>query len=189
MDSTSATLLRRLTADCDHAAWTRFVQLYTPLLFFWARKAGLAEPDAADLVQDVFCVLVRKLPQFQYNPAKSFRAWLRTVLLNIWRNRIRQKVVATGLADERLPFQEPATADHALQLEEVEYRQHLVAQAVALMQADFEPATWRACWQLVVEGRPAAQVASNLGLTVNAVYLAKSRVLATLRRELDGLLD
>src|SRR5437762_8351612 len=124
MDPTSANLLRRLTADCDPVAWTRFVQLYTPLLFFWARKAGLAKADAADLVQHVFCILVRKLPQFEYNAAKSFRAWLRTVLLNTWRNRIRERMIAVGVADERLPFQGPATADNALQLEEIEYREH-----------------------------------------------------------------
>jgi RNA polymerase sigma-70 factor (ECF subfamily) len=72
---------------------------------------------------------------------------------------------------------------------EAEYRQHLVGQAVRLMQGDFQPATWKACWGLVVEGRPVAEVAAELGLTLDAVYAARSRVLRRLRQELAGLLD
>jgi RNA polymerase sigma-70 factor (ECF subfamily) len=188
VDSTSATLLRRLARPTDQTAWNQFVRLYTPLLFYWARKAGLAEADAADLVQDVFCVLIRKLPEFEYDAGKSFRGWLRTVLHNVWKNRARQRYVRT-VASFELAAQEPIAEDVALQLDEVEYRQHLVARAVELMKTDFEPTTWRACWQLVVEGQPAVEVARELGLTPNAVYLAKSRVLAKLRRDLEGLLD
>ena len=72
---------------------------------------------------------------------------------------------------------------------EEDYRRQLVARALQLMQADFQPATWRACWELVVHGRPAREVAAELGLTPNAVYLAKARVLARLRQELAGLWD
>jgi RNA polymerase sigma-70 factor (ECF subfamily) len=134
----------------------------------------------------VFCVLVRKLPSFQYDPSKSFRSWLRTVLQNTWRNRRRQKIAEPRDDLDLLP---PQKSDEVAELEEAEYRQHLVARAAELMQAEFEPSTWQACWQFVVVGRPAAEVATELGLTVNAVYLAKSRVLARLRRELEGLLD
>jgi RNA polymerase sigma-70 factor (ECF subfamily) len=72
---------------------------------------------------------------------------------------------------------------------ETEYRQMLAARALEIMRAEFEPATWQACWETVVSGRPAAEVASELGLTTNAVYLARSRVLRRLRCELQGLLD
>ncbi len=74
MDSTPPSLLERLRLPGEEAAWGRFVELYTPLLFFWARRLGLQEADAADLVQDVFRALVRKLPGFVYEPGKSFRA-------------------------------------------------------------------------------------------------------------------
>jgi RNA polymerase sigma-70 factor, ECF subfamily len=188
MDSTSATLLHRLRQPTNQAAWDRFVRLYTPLLFYWARKTGLPEADAADLVQDVFLVLVNKLPQFEHDQEKSFRAWLRTVLMNTWRNRVRKRKQPDIGLDERM-HQPVAVAEGLLQLEEAEYREHLVARAIELMQTEFEPATWQACWALAVEARPAAEVARELGLTVNAVYLAKSRVLARLRRELAGLLD
>src|SRR5687768_5078078 len=80
MNETSASLLERLRRPADAEAWSRFVELYTPVLFAWARGVGLQDADAADLVQDVLAGLLRSLPTFQYDPGKSFRAWLRTVL-------------------------------------------------------------------------------------------------------------
>jgi RNA polymerase sigma-70 factor (ECF subfamily) len=188
MNTTSVTLLERLRLPGEQEAWRRFVRLYTPLLLYWAGRLGLHEQDAADLVQDVFALLVRKLPRFQYDRGKSFRAWLRTVLRNVWRNRRPTRSPdqpETGGIDPP----DRAGTDPADELSEAEYRQHLVARALELMQADFQPVTWKACWELVVNGRPAAEVAAELGTTANAVYLAKSRVLRRLRRELDGLLD
>jgi len=186
--STSASLLKRLRQPTNQRAWNRFVQLYTPLLFYWAHKAGLSEADASDLVQDVFCILIRKLPEFEYDATKSFRSWLRKVLINASHNRRRGKT-----AERRSDLDELARpadgSNEIVELEEAEYRQYLVARVVELMKAEFEPKTWQACWQFVVEGREAAEVARDLALSVNAVYLAKSRVLARLRRELDGLLD
>src|SRR5581483_587247 len=70
---------------------------------------------------------------------------------------------------------------------EHEYRQKLVARALELMRAEFQPTTWRACWEHVVSNRPAAEVAAELGMTVGAVYVAKGRVLRRLREELAGL--
>ena len=72
----------RLKSPDNGLAWSRFVELYTPLIYFWARKCGLQSPDAADLVQDVLTLLVDKLPEFQYDRSGSFRGWLRTVTLN-----------------------------------------------------------------------------------------------------------
>jgi RNA polymerase sigma-70 factor, ECF subfamily len=185
-NSTPASLLLRLKEPKNHIAWDRFVRLYTPLLLYWSRRAGLSESDAADVVQEVFFILVRKLPTFEYDPSKSFRAWLRTVLTNAWRNLRRKKTAEPFGTLDALP---PATSDDLLELEEAEYRRHLVARAVALMQAEFQPKTWQACWELTVMGRSGDEVARDLGLSLNAVYLAKSRVLSRLRQELAGLLD
>src|ERR1700730_18807813 len=82
MDRTPASLLEQVRNPADQEAWKRFVRLYTPLLFHWAHRIHLQDQDAADLVQDVFTVLFQKLPEFRYDPARSFRAWLRTVHLN-----------------------------------------------------------------------------------------------------------
>src|SRR5262245_44827003 len=91
MNTTSASLLERLRRPDMENAWARFVNLYTPLLFYWAHHLGLGEPDAADLVQDVFTTLVQKLPEFRYNPNKGFRNWLRAVMLNKWRDQARRR--------------------------------------------------------------------------------------------------
>jgi RNA polymerase sigma-70 factor (ECF subfamily) len=84
---------------------------------------------------------------------------------------------------------DPIIPDHVESFSETEYRRRLTRRALEIMQDEFQPATWKACWETVVGGRSAAEVAKDLGLTVNAVYLAKSRVLRRLREELDGLLD
>src|SRR5262249_61831187 len=117
MPSPPLSLLERLRrpgeSGRDADAWSRFVDLYAPLLFYWARRLGLAEPDAADLVQDVFLVLVRQLPTFRHDGRHSFRAWLHTILLNHWRDRLRRPaVVATG-AGPRPPARAPPAAERA----------------------------------------------------------------------------
>lgn len=188
MHTTPITLLERLRLPANQEAWGRFVDLYTPLLFHWARSCGLQADDAADLVQDVFVALLEKLPAFNYDPQKSFRAWLRTVTMNLWRDR--QRAVATRpLPVGTGAVAEAAVPDPARVLEDEEYRSYLVSRALKLMQADFEPASWRAVWAHAVEGRSAPKVAAETGLSVAAVYCAKFRVLSRLRSELHGLME
>src|SRR5437016_2149770 len=184
MNTTSVSLLERLRQPGEQDAWRRFVHLYTPLLFHWARDVGLDKNDAADLVQDVLLLLMKKLPEFAYDSQRSFRGWLRTLTINKWRELQRRKTDgAVGVLSEHA---DPHPADA---FAEAEYREHLVRQALKVMQAEFEPTTWRACWDFVVSGRPAAEVAKELGLSVAVVYSAKYRVLRRLRQELEGLLD
>jgi RNA polymerase sigma-70 factor (ECF subfamily) len=188
MHTTSVSLLERLRRPAELEAWPRFVRLYTPLLFYWARRTGLEQEDAADLVQDVLTVLVQKLPTFQYERDKSFRRWLHTITLNKWRERGRRKrLPCAGPNDPRLS--DAAVASEEEPFDETEYRQQLVRQALRIMQAEFEPNTWQACWEATVSGRPAAEIAAELGVSVSVVYSAKSRVLSRLRQELAGLLD
>jgi RNA polymerase sigma-70 factor (ECF subfamily) len=187
VESTSTSLLERFQQAPGPDAWSRFVRLYTPLLFFWARKLGMREADAADLVQDVFTILVQKLPTFQYDPQKGFRNWLRTVLLNKWRNSLRGRANAPNAGPDGLSG--VADPQDPEELVEAEYRQHLLSHALELMQSEFPDKTWKACWEHVVLGRPAAEVAAELGIVVGAVYVAKSRVLSRVRQELGGLLD
>jgi RNA polymerase sigma-70 factor (ECF subfamily) len=184
---TPVSLLERLRRPAEHAAWARFVRLYTPLLFYWARRSGCPEADAADLVQEVFALLVRKLPEFSYDPARGFRPWLRTVAHNCWRNLHRR--ARLPLAADAPDLDELAAPEPADPFWETEYRRHLVRRALELMQAEFQANTWKACWLCVVAGRPPAAVAAELGMSVGAVYMARSRVLSRLRRELAGLLD
>jgi RNA polymerase sigma-70 factor (ECF subfamily) len=187
VDKTPLSLLERLRQPADHAAWSRFVELYTPMLFRWARSVGLAVAEAGDLVQDVLLLLMRKLPEFTYDPTKSFRGWLKAVTINKWRENYR-KATPLPKGDHAVVLEElPADSDNVF--EEMEYRRQLVHRAMELIRTDFEATTWQAAWEYVVEGRPAEAVGRELGLSVNAVYLAKSRVLRRLRSELDRLLD
>jgi RNA polymerase sigma-70 factor (ECF subfamily) len=181
--STPVSLLTRLRIAPSRESWDRFVELYAPVLLAWAGRLRLPADQAEDLVQDVFAVLLEQLPRFEYDPTRSFRAWLKTVLLNGWRRRQRR----AGAAAAALP--DVAAPDEPFEIEEEEYRAWLVGRALELMRAEFEPTTWRACWEFVVSGRPAADVAAELGVTVNAVYLAKGRVLRRLREELSEFLD
>lgn len=83
---TPVSLLERLRQPNQDHAWARFVELYAPLLYYWARRTGCQESDAADLVQELLTLLLRKLPEFEYDRQGTFRGWLRTVALNCWRN-------------------------------------------------------------------------------------------------------
>jgi RNA polymerase sigma-70 factor, ECF subfamily len=188
MDSTPVSLLWRLARRADDNDWDRFVKLYTPLIYYWGRRAGLQREDAADLVQDVLTTLVRKLPEFHYDGGKSFRGWLRTVTLNHWRDR-RKRRATQPIGDGAAGLSSVAVADDVELFTEEEYRRHVVGQALRLMREEFQETTWKACWEHAVAGRPAADVAAELGLTVGAVYAAKFRVLTRLRQELDGLVE
>jgi RNA polymerase sigma-70 factor (ECF subfamily) len=187
MVTTSSSLLAQLAGSTGPGPWARFVELYTPLLVLWARRLGLHEHDAADLVQDLFAVLVVKLPLYRRAPAHSFRSWLRTVLLNRWRNQVRAaRGVRAGGHDSLDNLADPEPAND---LEEREYRSHLAHRALQLIQRDFHETTWKAFWEHVVVDRPAEQVSAELGVSVNAVYLAGSRVLRRLREEFGEMLD
>lgn len=185
MVTTPVSLLQKLSRPENGEAWGEFVELYTPLMLAWAKRLGLQDADATDLVQDVFVLLLRKMPEFVYDPSKSFRGWLRTVATNEWRARRARavRVSAAPLADDpdlAAPAEEGFWED--------EYRRHLVGRALQLMQCDFETSTWKACWETVVNGRAAAEVAGELGMQPGTVRAARFRVLHRLRERLDGLL-
>jgi RNA polymerase sigma-70 factor (ECF subfamily) len=188
MHTTPVSLLERLRQPDQPGAWNQFVELYTPLLYRWARRMRLPSQEAADLVQDVLVVLVRKLPEFRYDQHQSFRGWLHTVTLNKYRETLRRRVVPP-LEEKTAALSDLAVPDDAAEFGEEEYRRYLVGRALQVMRDEFQPATWQACWEYVVAGRPAADVAAQLGLTANAVRLSKVRVLRLLRRRLEGLLD
>ena len=184
---TPASLLERLRLPDQERAWTRFVDLYAPLLYSWARRTGCPEADAADLVQEVLTLLLRKLPEFTYDRHRSFRGWLHVVARNCWRNlRRRSQLPRAGNVPD---LDELSAPEEAEPFWETEYRQRLVNRALTLMQADFKPSTWKAFWETAVNGRPAAEVARELGACVGTIYSARSRVLSRLRQELAGLLD
>ncbi len=180
--------MERLRAGVDETAWRQLVHLYTPLLFYWARRSGIGEHDAADLVQEVFVTLVQTLPTFEYDKdGGRFRSWLRTLMINKLRDWQRRLMRQEKALAQRAPS--PETADVADAFCEADFQQELARRCLRLMQAEFVPTTWKACWETLVQGRSPAEVARELGVSENAIYIARCRVLRRLRQELGGLVD
>jgi RNA polymerase sigma-70 factor (ECF subfamily) len=186
MDTTSLSLLERLRGGARPQDWERFVALYTPLLYRWAGQAGAQEADSADLVQEVFTLVYQKLTTFAHQRPGSFRAWMRTALVNRWRDLCRRRSARPGLVDEQRLDALPALAGAAQENEDFE---QLVALALELIRPEFQPRTWQAFWEFFIAGQEAGAVAQRLGVSVGVVYGAKCRVLRRLREELDGMLE
>jgi len=187
MLTTSLTLLDLLREPGNPDAWDRFARLYAPLLLRWAELQGFQEADAQDLAQTVLIKLIRLLPGYQRHDGQTFRGWLFTICRNECHDyRTRRATRALPAADGLSGVADRSPGDD---LDEIEYRRRLVRRALELVRSDFTPATWDAFNRFVLEGRPAADVARELGNTANAVYLARNRVLTRLRAEFAGLLD
>jgi RNA polymerase sigma-70 factor (ECF subfamily) len=191
---TPLSLLERLRHAPDAAAWQALVDLYTPLIQSWFRRQALPPADADDLTQDVLAVVVRELPHFQHNLRRgAFRRWLRTIVVNVgrnyWRGRGARPVAAGGSDAEKMLEQLEAPNGDLNRLWDEEHDRHVLRRLLELIEADFEPATWQAFRALVLDGRPAPEVAVALGISVNAARIAKSRVLSRLRQESEGLVD
>src|SRR5262245_20308999 len=185
--ATRASLLLRLRDAQDAEAWSRFVDLYAPLVHSYARKQGLQDADAADLTQEVLRAVAGAAGRFEYDPARgSFRSWLYTVVRNKLHNfRAPARRIPRGTGDtsaQELLEQQPAPEEDGTLWEE-EHRRHLLAWAAARVKEQVQASTWEAFWRTAVEGKSGKEVAGELGLSVAAVYLARGRVMARLREE------
>jgi RNA polymerase sigma-70 factor (ECF subfamily) len=189
---TRSSLLLRLRDLTDEGAWSQFVAIYTPLIFGCCRGRGLVEADAYDVTQDVLKAVAQALPRFEYNPQRSsFRNWLFTV--------VRSKLNNFFAAQARRP--RPAGATTLRQFAETafdapdeeawrrEHQGHLVRWAAAQIRSDFSGKTWDAFWRTAMAGEDAQAVAEQLGLSLNALYIARSRVTSRLREVIDDLGD
>ena len=189
---TRPSLLVRIRDAGDRTAWLQFVDLYAPLVYRFARKRGLQDADAADLTQEVLQAVAGACRGLDYDPGRgTFRGWLFTVARNRLHNfLLRQRRYAetyTQPATAQGLDGHPARRTDEEALWEQEYRQRLFDWAAAQVRGHFQETTWQAFWRTAVEGQPAAQVAEGLGLSVGAVYIAKSRVLARLREQVQEL--
>lgn len=187
---TRASLLVRLRNHDDKDAWRQFVALYAPLIHGLARRRGLQDADAADLTQEVLRTLSRT-DAFEYDPSRgSFRAWLYTVtcrkILDFYDSRANRERGSGDSMTQQLLDQAPAPSDDAERWER-EYQRHLFAVAADQVKGFFAPATWQAFWLLAVEGKNAEETAQTTGLSAGAVYVAKSRVLARLKKQIEAL--
>jgi RNA polymerase sigma-70 factor (ECF subfamily) len=191
--ATRISLLNRIKDRSDSDAWAEFARLYGPVIYSFARKRGLQDADAVDLVQDVLRSVARNAHRLNYDPKRgTFRGWLYTVTRNkvynfLTSNKNRPKSSGDSNIHERLDNL-PGRADEAQDEWEREYQRRLSAQAMERVKHEFQPNTWQAFWGTAVEGRAAVEVGNELGMTSGAVYVAKSRVLARLREEVQQLI-
>src|SRR5262245_40033292 len=194
MSETSVSLLEHLRAHPDGVAWRRLVELYTPLLRAWLSLQGVQPSDADDLVQDVLAVVVRELPEFEHNRrAGAFRAWLRAILVHrlrdFWRRRDHRPDAAGGsdLLRQLDALVDPHSSASAVWDED--HDRHVVRQLLETIRPEFRTATWDAFAGVMLDGGKPADVAQRLGVSVNAILLAKSRVLARLRQVGQGIIS
>ncbi len=183
--ATRASLLLRLRDPRDEAAWAQFVELYAPLVYGYLRKQGLQDADAADLCQDVLGAVAGAVGRLDYDPAKgAFRNWLFTaVRRKLWNWQAAQERRAQGTGDSatyRLLEQVQAPAREEAEWQ-AECEDRVFAWACAQVRREVTDATWQAFWRTAIDGQPGKQAAAGLGLSVAAVYSARSRVLARLK--------
>jgi RNA polymerase sigma-70 factor, ECF subfamily len=190
---TSVSLLDRLkVARSDASDWKQFELMYLPLIRRWVNRIPGLGGEVDDVTQEVLLVLIREIPRFERQREGSFRAWLRQVTVNrvrvYRRQRFRQPVVAADQTDGFLNQMADSNSLLAKQFDQ-EHDKHICDTLLAAVRPDFNQASWEAFQQFGLEGRPAADVARGLGLTVNAVIKAKARVLSRLRQEAGGFLE
>lgn len=189
---TQPSLLVRLRDAGDELAWSQFVDLYGPLVYGWLRRQGLQDADVADLTQDVLRLVSAAVKTFEYDPRQgTFRGWLFTVV----RNRLRtfwQREAGRGQGEGGSAAIEMlhAVADESPDAEaewNAAFERQLFHCAADIIRDDFAEATWQAFWRTAVEGQAGRAVAADLGLTPAAVYLARSRVMARLKEQVQSL--
>ena len=187
--ATRPSLLIRMRDPRDRPAWSRFVENYAPLIFAYGRRHRLQDADASDLVQEVLSAVAAAADRFAYDPARgSFRGWLLAITRNQLRRHLRRGLRQAsgkgGTAHLALLAERPDVAHDPCDRED---RERLFSRAAGQVRGAFQTSTWEAFWKTAVENLPAEAVAQDLGISVGAVYIARSRVLARLREAIAAL--
>jgi RNA polymerase sigma-70 factor (ECF subfamily) len=185
-------LIVKLRDSTDSRAWSEFVALYEPLVYRLGQRKGLQDADARDLCQEVFRAVAGSIDRWE--PSRgSFRGWLSTIARNLMINfltRGRHQARGSGATSvQELLEAQPAADPSATAVFDREFRRQLFLAAASEVQSEFATATWQAFWQTAVEDLRPAEVAAALGLSVGAVYVARSRVLARIRRRVERLMN
>jgi RNA polymerase sigma-70 factor (ECF subfamily) len=193
---TRLSLIARLKAPSDQAAWSEFMEIYRPLVHRLALRKGLQDADAEDLSQQVFCAVAQAIEHWEPDPSRArFRTWLQRIAQNHVLNalqRVRPDRPSGNEPQRTVLYSKPAREGPDSALLRMEYQREVFAWAARQVQAEFEPATWQAFWATAVEGKEVDAVAKELGKRPGAVYAARSRVMRRLKEktlEWDGSLD
>jgi RNA polymerase sigma-70 factor (ECF subfamily) len=188
---TSASLLARLRDDpADQAAWAEFVRRYGPQIYRWCRRWQLQEADAQDVTQFVLLKLSEKMRTFSYDPARSFRAYLKTLARYAWCDFLescKHPAAGSGDSDVRKLLEQVETADDLLQHLNEPFDQEVLAEAEARVRQRVEARTWEAFRLTTAQGCSGADAAKQLGMKVATVFKAKSKVQKMLQEEVARL--
>jgi RNA polymerase sigma-70 factor (ECF subfamily) len=190
VDETRQSLLQRAQGG-DEAAWKDLAELYRPLLHSWLRRQGAPISDLDDLIQEILLSAVRSLPSFSHSgQTGAFRSWLRTIACHrasdYWKARRREPAGADPAA--ALAQVEDSDSELSRQWDQ-EHDQYVLRCLLELVEQEFESSTVRAFRRLALEGASGAAVAEEIGMSVAATYVAKSRVLRRIRELAEGLID
>lgn len=177
--TTHVTLLERLSAGEDRSAWREFCDRYGDLIRGFARRAGCNENDADDILQDALVSLVSAMPSFRYDPARGrFRSYLKTIIVRAVARKKCQNSGVAPLGEEDDAFSSDTDANEKLW--ELEWRQYHLRLAMRVVESEFSVHDRAAFQRYALDGQPADQTAKELGLSVDQVYQAKSRILRRL---------
>jgi RNA polymerase sigma-70 factor (ECF subfamily) len=177
----------------DREAWNRMCHLYAPLVYYWCRRQGLQSSDAEDVVQEVFRTVSARVAEFQRGPgASSFRGWLRTITRNkigdLIREKRRRSDVDRAVREDQVGIDAIAARESVDDQAEISEETRLLYNRVLhFLRSQFAESTWQAFLRVVVDGAAPRDVAEELGLSLDSVYQAKSRVLRRVRDELGEL--
>lgn len=186
--ATRASLLLQLRDAGNADAWQQFVEIYSPIVFGFCRNQGLQDADAGDVSQEVMRAVVRAMEKFEYDRERGkFRNWLLTVtrskLSNFFSHRQRQHEPHGNSSIQNLMEHEPSPAEQSSW--DTEYHGRLFQWAAERVQPTIQPSTWQAFWRTTIDEEDVAKVAADLQLSIGAVYIAKSRVLARLKQTIQ----
>jgi RNA polymerase sigma-70 factor (ECF subfamily) len=188
---TRVTLLGRIRRDpANQSAWGEFVDHYGRRIYGWCRRWNLQEADAQDVTQIVLLKLAEKLKDFEYDPARSFRGWLRTLTHHAWHDFVEsRRRPGQGSGDTEVMQQLLTTQgrDDLVQRLEEEFDRELLEEASQRVRLRVAPQTWQAFQLAAVEGLSGAEVSERIGMQVAQVYVAKRRVQKLLREEIQKL--
>jgi RNA polymerase sigma-70 factor (ECF subfamily) len=193
MDDTRQSLLVRAQTG-EENAWKDLTDLYRPLIIAWLNRQGVPPVDLEDLSQEVLLSVVKHLPSFEHSGQRgAFRSWLRTIVCSrttdYWRG-IDAKTQASGGSGATAALQQIADPESDLNRQwDEEHDRYVLGCLLDLVEQEFEPTTLTAFRRLALDGASGAEVADELGLSVAAAYVAKSRVLQRIRQEAEGLID
>jgi RNA polymerase sigma-70 factor (ECF subfamily) len=183
MLETRISLLERVRDPADAAAWSEFVGVYQPLLVAYLRKRGVPPDIADDIVQDVFSRLVPAMARFDLSPERGrFRTWLWQVTHNALVDWARHRDVQERAEREWAVTRDPTAVAPDSEWEEL-YRRRILEAVMERVRQSTQATSWSCFEGRVLHGRPGVEVAAELGVSVNAVYINASRVLARVRQE------